>query len=150
VWSGHLPSWADFITTTPVFRFSIHTGNSASRFVLLRTRRQQQTVRPFQRFLRRGEQYNQTPWRRIDAQSTASWTTIWLGGTSEAANFLATSGGADDGAFGIDFNLASIPSDFSDAGDEPFDQRYMIALFDRGYDLGSHNYPWAKAPPNWN
>jgi hypothetical protein len=26
VWSGHLPSWADFITTTPVFRFSVHTG----------------------------------------------------------------------------------------------------------------------------
>src|SRR6266403_5480367 len=25
VWSGHLPSWADFITTTPVFRFSVHT-----------------------------------------------------------------------------------------------------------------------------
>jgi alpha-glucosidase len=24
-WSGHLPSWADFITTTPVFRFSVHT-----------------------------------------------------------------------------------------------------------------------------
>jgi hypothetical protein len=25
VWSGHLPSWADFITTTPVFRFSVDT-----------------------------------------------------------------------------------------------------------------------------
>jgi len=23
----------------------------------------------------------------------------------------------------------------------------MIALFDRGYDLGSHNYSWAKALP---
>jgi hypothetical protein len=23
-------------------------------------------------------------------------------------------------------------------------------LFDRGYDLGSHNYTWAKAPPDWN
>ena len=33
VWSGHLPSWADFITTTPVFRFSVHTmvpGSAAS------------------------------------------------------------------------------------------------------------------------
>jgi hypothetical protein len=48
---------------------------------------------------------------------------------------------------GIDFNLASIPSDFGDTSDEPFDQRYMVALFDRGYDLGSHNYPWTKAPP---
>jgi hypothetical protein len=26
VWSGHLPSWADFITTTSGFRFSVHTG----------------------------------------------------------------------------------------------------------------------------
>ena len=48
---------------------------------------------------------------------------------------------------GIDFNLASIPSDFTDTSKEPFDQRYMIALFDRGYDLASHNYSWAKAPP---
>jgi predicted acylesterase/phospholipase RssA len=48
---------------------------------------------------------------------------------------------------GTDFNLASIPSDFTDASDEPFDQRYMVSLFNRGYDLGSHNYSWAKAPP---
>jgi predicted acylesterase/phospholipase RssA len=48
---------------------------------------------------------------------------------------------------GIDFNLASIPPDFRDTSDEPFDQKYMIALFDRGYELASHNYSWAKAPP---
>ena len=48
---------------------------------------------------------------------------------------------------GIDFNLASIPADFSDTSDEPFDQKYMVALFDRGYDLASHNYSWVKAPP---
>ena len=48
---------------------------------------------------------------------------------------------------GIDFNLASIPADFRDTSDEPFDQKYMIALFDRGYDLASRDYSWAKAPP---
>jgi predicted acylesterase/phospholipase RssA len=48
---------------------------------------------------------------------------------------------------GIDFNLASIPPDFTDTSDEPFDQKYMVALFDRGYDLASHNYSWAKTPP---
>jgi predicted patatin/cPLA2 family phospholipase len=48
---------------------------------------------------------------------------------------------------GIDFNLASIPSDFTETSDEPFDQKYMIALFDRGYNLASHNYSWVKAPP---
>jgi predicted acylesterase/phospholipase RssA len=48
---------------------------------------------------------------------------------------------------GIDFNLASIPSDFSNTSQEPFDQKYMIALFDRGYDLAKHNYSWVKTPP---
>src|ERR1700726_4914996 len=40
---------------------------------------------------------------------------------------------------GIDLNLPSIPSDFTDTTKEPFDQKYMIALFERGYDLGSHD-----------
>jgi predicted acylesterase/phospholipase RssA len=48
---------------------------------------------------------------------------------------------------GIDFNLASIPADFSIKGDEPFDQVYMVALFERGYQLGSGHYPWVKTPP---
>jgi predicted patatin/cPLA2 family phospholipase len=47
----------------------------------------------------------------------------------------------------IDFNLASIPADFGDTSGEPFDQKYMIALFDRGYDLASHGYSWMRAPP---
>jgi predicted patatin/cPLA2 family phospholipase len=48
---------------------------------------------------------------------------------------------------GVDFNLAGIPADFKETSDEPFDQKYMIALFERGYKLGSHNYSWEKAPP---
>jgi predicted patatin/cPLA2 family phospholipase len=48
---------------------------------------------------------------------------------------------------GIEFNLASIPADFTQTSDEPFDQKYMIALFNRGYDLGHDNYSWVKAPP---
>jgi predicted acylesterase/phospholipase RssA len=48
---------------------------------------------------------------------------------------------------GIDFNLASIPPDFKDTSDEPFDQKYMVALFERGYDLAIRNYSWVKAPP---
>jgi hypothetical protein len=48
---------------------------------------------------------------------------------------------------GIDFNLASIPSDFREARKGPFDGGYMNALFDRGYDLASHNYSWVKSPP---
>lgn len=48
---------------------------------------------------------------------------------------------------GIDFNLASIPPDFKEARKGPFDGGYMNALFDRGYDLASHNYSWVKSPP---
>ena len=30
VWSGHAPSWADFITTTPELKFSVHTAGLRS------------------------------------------------------------------------------------------------------------------------
>src|ERR1700736_3810104 len=32
--SVHAPSLADFITTTPVFKFSVHTGNERESFAL--------------------------------------------------------------------------------------------------------------------
>jgi predicted acylesterase/phospholipase RssA len=48
---------------------------------------------------------------------------------------------------GVDFNLASIPADFDQQTDEPFDQKYMSALFDRGYEMGRHGYPWNKNLP---
>lgn len=48
---------------------------------------------------------------------------------------------------GIDFNLASIPADFTESSDQPFDQKYMIALFERGYAMGAEKQPWAKSPP---
>jgi predicted patatin/cPLA2 family phospholipase len=49
---------------------------------------------------------------------------------------------------GIEFNLASIPADFDLKTDEPFDQKYMTALFDRGYAMGNHGYPWIKSLPD--
>ncbi len=48
---------------------------------------------------------------------------------------------------GVDFNLASIPPDFRKVRKGPFDAAYMNALFDRGYDLASHNYSWVKSLP---
>ena len=47
----------------------------------------------------------------------------------------------------IEFNLASIPADFDVQTDEPFDQKYMTALFERGYEMGSHGYPWVRSLP---
>jgi predicted acylesterase/phospholipase RssA len=50
---------------------------------------------------------------------------------------------------GNDFNLAWIPSDFTDKPNELFDPVYMKKLFDRGYQMALHGYPWQKAPPGF-
>jgi hypothetical protein len=50
-------------------------------------------------------------------------------------------------ANGIHFNLASMPADFDVQTDVAFDQKYMTALFERGYEMGSHGYPWVKGLP---
>lgn len=48
---------------------------------------------------------------------------------------------------GIDFNLAYIGSDFTEKLPEPFDQRFMQALFNYGYQHAVHGYDWAHEPP---
>jgi predicted acylesterase/phospholipase RssA len=47
----------------------------------------------------------------------------------------------------LDFNLASIPADFEHEKDEPFDPKYMSALYDLAYELAQQGYPWLKEPP---
>ncbi len=46
----------------------------------------------------------------------------------------------------IDFNLAFIDDDFTVPYMDPFDQGYMQALFEYGYQKGSVGYPWRKTP----
>ncbi len=48
---------------------------------------------------------------------------------------------------GNDFNLAYIPSNFSEVPKEGFDPVYMTKLFEFGYKKGFDGYPWGKAPP---
>lgn len=48
---------------------------------------------------------------------------------------------------GIDYNLAFIPRDFTGTYSEPFEQAYMRALFDFGFDRARRGYDWAKQPP---
>jgi hypothetical protein len=48
---------------------------------------------------------------------------------------------------GIDYNLAFIPRDFTATYSQPFEQAYMRALFDFGFDRARHGYDWAKQPP---
>jgi predicted acylesterase/phospholipase RssA len=50
-------------------------------------------------------------------------------------------------AEGIEYNLASIPSDFAAPHPAPFDTAYMKTLYERGFALGRAGYPWANAPP---
>ena len=48
---------------------------------------------------------------------------------------------------GLDFNLAYIPKSFNVPHKESFEQNYMQALFNVGYDLGKKGYNWDKYPP---
>ncbi len=48
---------------------------------------------------------------------------------------------------GIDYNLAFIPRDFTATYTEPFEQAYMRALFDFGFERARRGYDWAKQPP---
>ncbi|WP_198370175.1 patatin-like phospholipase family protein [Roseomonas rosulenta] len=48
---------------------------------------------------------------------------------------------------GIGFNLAFIGSDFTEELPAPFDQGFMRALFQYGYERGRRGYDWASRPP---
>jgi predicted acylesterase/phospholipase RssA len=48
---------------------------------------------------------------------------------------------------GIRFKLAYIGSDFNEKLPAPFDQTFMRALFDYGYQRGRRGYDWASQPP---
>ncbi len=48
---------------------------------------------------------------------------------------------------GVDFNLAFIGADFDQELPAPFDQAYMRALFQYGFERGRRGFEWAKRPP---
>jgi predicted patatin/cPLA2 family phospholipase len=48
---------------------------------------------------------------------------------------------------GVDYNLALIETDFVTPKREPFDPKYMKALFDYAYEKGRRGYAWHKEPP---
>jgi predicted acylesterase/phospholipase RssA len=48
---------------------------------------------------------------------------------------------------GAEFRLAAIPADFREVSREPFDRRYMRALFDVGFQAGRAGYHWLTEPP---
>ncbi|MBP0467009.1 patatin-like phospholipase family protein [Roseomonas sp. PWR1] len=48
---------------------------------------------------------------------------------------------------GVDFNLAFIGSDFTRQLESPFEQGFMRALYDHGYEKARVGFRWAKTPP---
>jgi len=72
-------------------------------------------------------------------------TMIHYSGYNDALRIYATSQ-----RDGVDYNLAYIGSDFTVEHEVQFDQAYMRALFDYGYQRARAGYPWSKAPPILN
>lgn len=50
---------------------------------------------------------------------------------------------------GVDFNLAFIPANFNAPHPEEFDNAYMRALYQVGYDSMLNGFPWLKVPPGF-
>ena len=50
---------------------------------------------------------------------------------------------------GNEFNLAYIPSEFTEEPAEGFDPVYMGKLFELGYQMAIDGYPWQKVPPGF-
>jgi hypothetical protein len=49
----------------------------------------------------------------------------------------------------VDFNLASIPDDFTQTGASEFDKVYMNKLYKRGYEDATAGHVWQKIPPDY-
>jgi hypothetical protein len=49
----------------------------------------------------------------------------------------------------IDFNLAMIEDDFTHPQTKPFDQKYMVKLFEHGLSKGIMGNQWRKVPPGF-
>jgi len=49
---------------------------------------------------------------------------------------------------GVEFNLLSIPTEFTPRDGKQFDRKYQSALFEEGRTLGRNGGPWLKRPPD--
>ena len=50
---------------------------------------------------------------------------------------------------GGDLRVTSIPREFNQIAEEPFDPVYMTALFELGEKLGQRDDIWADSPPGY-
>jgi hypothetical protein len=86
------------------------------------------------------------------------WATVerrTLGISGRAISTMITASGVSDvlriynatQRDGVGFNLAFIGRDFDTELPAPFDQGFMRALFQYGFERGRRGYDWAKRPP---
>ena len=47
----------------------------------------------------------------------------------------------------MNYHQASIPDEFTETSEEPFDIDYMRALFQHGYNQARRGYKWSRLPP---
>jgi Patatin-like phospholipase len=80
--------------------------------------------------------------RLLSIAGRAISTMIHYSGYNDALRIYATTQ-----RDGVGYNLAYIGADFNAAHKEPFDQAYMRALFDYGYQRARRGYSWSKTPP---
>lgn len=80
--------------------------------------------------------------RTLSVAGRAISTMIHASGTNDIIRIYATTQ-----RDGVDYNLAYIGSDFNAPHETDFDQTYMRALFDYGYQLARAGYEWKKVPP---
>lgn len=93
-----------------------------------------------------------------NARLDPDWATVerrTLGIAGRAISTMITTSGYNDilrmwantQRDGIGYNLAFIGSDFNEQLPSPFNQAYMRALFDYGFERGRRGYDWAHRPP---
>jgi hypothetical protein len=56
---------------------------------------------------------------------------------------------ADAQRDGTDFNVASIPGDFTAPSNSAFDPVYMKKLYQKGYQMAQGGTEWQKVPPDF-
>jgi hypothetical protein len=52
----------------------------------------------------------------------------------------------DSNDSGLDFNYIDIPRDFTQVSEEPFDPKYMKALYDYGFQMAIKGLKWNQLP----
>jgi len=93
-------------------------------------------------------------WLQADwAETPRSTLPIWARSNSA----LFTAGGIGDiyriysvaERYDMEFNLAVIPDDFHPEHPTEFDNGFMKALYDFGFEQAAGGYPWHKVPPSF-